>query len=149
MKNDRYNQLILSELKRDGRISNADLADKVGLSTSACLRRVQELERLGVIKGYRAVFDKSKLGITFVAYVIVGLDDHSKQAQQAFEETITQSQEVVECHNVTGAFEYLLRVETADLVAYKKFHTDVLGLSPHIRSINTQVVMDTSKDERA
>jgi DNA-binding Lrp family transcriptional regulator len=149
MKKDRYNDSILSVLKEDGRISNAELADRVGLSTSACLRRVQELERLGVIKGYRAVFDKTLLGKGFVAYVIVGLDDHSKQAQQAFEQFITQAEQVVECHNVTGAFEYLLRIEAADLVSYKKFHSDVLGMAPHVRSINTQVVMDTSKDERA
>lgn len=148
MKKDRYNEHILSVLKKDGRISNAELADKVGLSTSACLRRVQELERLGVIKGYRAVFDKPKLGKTFTAYVVVGLSDHSKQAQKEFEETIIQSSDVVECHNVTGAFEYLLRVETVDLSAYKRFHADVLGMAPHVRSINTHVVMETNKDER-
>ena len=148
MKSDRYNDLILSELKKNGRISNAELAEKVGLSTSACLRRVQELERLGVIKGYRAVFDKPKLGKSFFAYVAVGLSDHSQQAQYEFEQIITQSDDVVEGHNVTGVFEYLLRVETEDLKAYKKFHSDVLGVAPYVQSINTHVVMETNKDER-
>jgi len=149
MKQDRYNNRILQNLSSDGRITNAELAEIVGLSPSACLRRVQELERQGVIKGYRAVFDKPLLGVGFVAYVMVGLKDHSKSAQQAFEENISKSDDVVECHNVTGTFEYLLRVETRDLAAYKEFHADVLGITPYVQSINTHVVMETAKDKRA
>ena len=102
---------MLQELQKDGRISNAELAGKVGLSASACLRRVQELERSGVISGYRAVMDPAKLGIGFTAYISVGLSDHSKRSQLAFEKAITRSQEVTECHNITGSVEYLLRVE--------------------------------------
>lgn len=147
-KNDEINQHILQELSRDGRISNLELAERVGLSPSACLRRVQELEREGIIAGYRAVLDRSKLGIGFVAYVTVGLNQHTKAAQEAFEKAISRAPEVIECHNITGTIEYLLRVEAADLVAYKTFHTDVLGVLPQVHSITSYVVMGSPKDKR-
>ena len=81
IKIDTIGRKILHELSSDGRISNLELADRVGLSPSACLRRVQELERSGVIKGYRAVIDPAKLGLTFQAYVTVGLSSHTKKSQ--------------------------------------------------------------------
>jgi len=148
-KNDAINDRILHELTRDGRISNIELADRVGLSPSACLRRVQELERSGVIKGYRAVLDPTAMGIGFVAYIAVGLKDLTKAGQEGFERSISRSPEVVECHNVTGSVEYLLRVEAADLAAYKLFHTDVLGVLPQVASLTTYVVMGSPKDLRA
>lgn len=146
---DKFNERILRELQKDGRITNSELADRIGLSASACLRRVQDLEKTGIIKGYRAVVDQVKLGKGFVAYVIVGLKTHSKEAQQTFEQAIIQSEEVVECHNVTGSFEYILRVESEDLATYKNFHTDVLGDLPQVATILTNVVMDSPKDVRA
>ena len=146
---DETNAAILRILRREGRISNLDLAERVGLSPSACLRRVQELEREGVIKGYRAIIDPAKLGLGFVAYVTVGLNSHTKTVQEAFERAIGRSPEVRECHNVTGTVEYLLRVEAADLADYKHWHTEVLGVLPQVQSITTFVVMDSSKDERA
>jgi Lrp/AsnC family transcriptional regulator, leucine-responsive regulatory protein len=146
---DDINTAILRGLLRDGRMSNIDLAERVGLSPSACLRRVQELERAGVIKGYRAVIDPAKVGIGFVAYVTVGLNSHTKAAQEAFERAIARAPEVRECHNVTGTVEYLLRVEVGDLADYKHWHTDVLGVLPQVQAITTFVVMDSPKDERA
>ena len=110
---DDINDRILHELARDARISNAELATRVGLSPSACLRRVQDLERSGVITGYRAVLNRPALGVGF-----------------------------------TGAVEYLLRVEVADLAAYKAFHTDLLGTLPHVAALTTYVVMGSPKDER-
>lgn len=136
---------ILSE---DGRISNLALAERVGLSPSACLRRVQDLEKAGIISGYRAVLNPAAMGIGFVAYMSVGLSEHTKAAQTGFERAVSSAPEVVECHNVTGTVEYLLRVECADLVSYKQFHTDVLGQLPHVRSITTYVVMGSPKDRR-
>lgn len=118
-------------------------------SPSACLRRVQELERSGVIKGYRAVLDPAKTGIGFVAYVTVGLNVHTKAAQEAFERAVSRAAEVRECHNITGTVEYLLRIEAADLAAYKHWHTEVLGVLPQVQSITTFVVMDSPKDDRA
>lgn len=147
-KMDIYNDRILLALAKDGRISNAELADRIGLSPSACLRRVQELESTGVIKGYRATLNRKLLGNHFVAYVSVGLKSHSKSSQQAFEAAVQDAKEVRECHNVTGSFEYLLRVETADIETFKVFHTDVIGSIPQVNTISTHVVMESSKDER-
>jgi Lrp/AsnC family transcriptional regulator, leucine-responsive regulatory protein len=145
---DAINERILRALVRDGRISNLDLAAQVGLSPSACLRRVQELERTGVIKGYRAVLDPAQTGAGFVAYMAVGLSQHTKAAQEAFERAVARAPEVREVHNVTGTVEYLLRVEAADLAAYKHFHTEVLGVIPQVNAITTYVVMGSPKDTR-
>ncbi len=145
---DRYNNSILRELQSNGRISNIELADRVGLSPSACLRRVQELEKSGVIKGYRAVIDHEVMGMGFTAYLAIGLADHTMPSQVAFEKAMQNAVEVRECHNITGTIEYLLRVEVADIAAYKAFHADVLGALPQVNSITTYVVMDSPKNER-
>lgn len=146
---DKFNTRILHELEANGRISNTDLAGRIGLSPSACLRRVQELERSGIIKRYRAVLDNEKLGLGFVAYIAIGLSDHTLKSQQSFEAAMRAAPEVRECHNTTGAIEYLLRVEVTDIAAYKQFHVDVLGGLTQIDSVTTYVVMDTPKDDRA
>ncbi|MDA7428363.1 Lrp/AsnC family transcriptional regulator [Primorskyibacter aestuariivivens] len=146
---DQIDDMIVRELSRDGRITNIELADRVGLSPSACLRRVAALERDAVIEGYRAVVNRAKTGRGFVAYIGVGLSDHSKASQEAFERSISRAPEVLECHNITGSIEYLLRVECADLAAYKVFHTDVLGTLAQVNSITSYVVMGSPKDERA
>ncbi|WP_299793386.1 Lrp/AsnC family transcriptional regulator [uncultured Marivita sp.] len=146
---DQIDRQILRVLMQDGRISNLALADRVGLSPSACLRRVSALERSGVITGYRAVLSPEKTGVGFVAYVTVGLSQHTKAAQEAFERAISRSPEVKECHNITGSVEYLLRVEAADLAAYKHFHTEVLGVLPQVNAITSYVVMGSPKDDRA
>jgi hypothetical protein len=103
----------------------------------------------GAIKGYRAVLDPDKLGLGFIAYIAVGLSEHTKRAQTAFEQAIQAAPEVRECHNITGSVEYLLRVEAPDLRAYKRFHTDTLGSLPQVATITTYVVMGSPKDERA
>lgn len=146
---DQIDHQILRELRQNGRISNTALATRVGLSPSACLRRTQELERTDTITGYRAVIDPVKLGLGFTAYVTVGLSVHTKEAQEAFERSIATAPEVRECHNITGSIEYILRVEAADLAAYKHFHTNVLGTLPQVNSITSYVVMGSPKDDRA
>jgi DNA-binding Lrp family transcriptional regulator len=146
---DEISSRILRELSRNGRLTNLELADRVGLSPSACLRRVQDLERSGIITGYRALIDPGKTGIGFTAFVTVGLSLHTKAAQEAFERAMARAPEVTECHNVTGTIEYILRVECADLAAYKHFHTDVLGTVPEVAAITTHVVMGSTKDSRA
>lgn len=146
---DHIDENILRELTRDGRISNLDLAEEVGLSASACLRRVAALEKKGVIQGYRAVLNRPAMGVGFVAFAAIGLNSHTKASQQAFERAMAIAPEVVECHNITGAVEYLLRIEVADLPAYKSFHTDVVGTLPQVASITSYVVMGSPKDLRA
>lgn len=140
---------ILRALLRDGRITNQALSETVGLSPSATLRRVQAMEAMGLIKGYRAVIDPEKAGIGFTAYIAVGLNDHTKAGQDAFERAVARAPEVRECHNITGAVEYLLRVEARDLIAYKHFHTEVLGVLPQVARLTTYVVIGSPKDDRA
>jgi Lrp/AsnC family leucine-responsive transcriptional regulator len=112
------------------------------------LRRTAALEKDGVIRGYRALLSPDKTGIGFTAYITVGLSQHTKPAQEAFEHAMEAAPQVRECHNITGPVEYLLRVEVADLSAYKHFHTDVLGALPQVRTLTSYVVMGSPKDER-
>ncbi len=149
METDRISDQILQILQSDGRISNLELAAKVGLSPSACLRRVQDMERRGIITGYRAIISAEAREIGFVAYVTIGLSRHSNEAQKAFERACRAAPQVRECHGITGTVEYLLRIECRDLPAYKQFHTDVLGAFPQIATITTHVVMNSPKDDRA
>ncbi|MEO0495844.1 MAG: Lrp/AsnC family transcriptional regulator [Pseudomonadota bacterium] len=141
-------QKILQILLSDGRVSNAALADRVGLSPSACLRRVQQLEQRGIILGYRAVVDSKATGGGVTVMVGVGLARHLKEDQEAFEKAMTAAPEVRECHNVSGTIEYMLRVEVTDLESYKAFHTDVLGVVPQVASITSYFVMSSPKDLR-
>ena len=91
---------------------------------------------------------RARLGAGFRAYVSVGLSSHTKASQEAFEKAVALAPEVVECHNVTGSIEYLLRIEVADIEAYKSFHTDVLGTLPTVSAITTFVVLGSPKDDR-
>ncbi len=146
---DQINRNILHELESDARISNIDLAGKVGLSPSACLRRVQELARTGVIQGYRAVINPAVRGAEITVFVLVALSEHLKKDAAAFERTMERSAMVRECHNVTGSVEYLLRVEVPDQKAYKTFHADVLGTESQVHSITSYICLVSPKDERA
>ena len=146
---DRINLNILHELEADARISNIDLANKVGLSPSACLRRVQELERSEIIQGYRAIINPAVRGAEITVFVLVGLSEHLKKDAAAFERAMERSAMVRECHNVTGSVEYLLRVEVPDLHAYKTFHADVLGTQSQVHSITSYICLASTKDERA
>ena len=149
MEIDGINERILRELSKDGRVSNAELADRVNLSPSACLRRVQELERVGVIQGYRAVIDPEAMGRSFIAYIAVGLSNHSKSSQLGFERAMLLAPQVRECHNITGTIEYMLRIEVRDIAAYKLFHTETLGTVANVNTIISYIVLESPKNERA
>lgn len=145
---DRIGERIVKALSLEGRLSNVELAEKVGLSPSACSRRVAELERSGAILGYRAVIAPEARRGGFTVLVAVGLSEHTKAAQEAFERAVGRAWQVRECHNITGAVEYMLRVEVPDLAAYRAFHAEVLGVIPQVRQLTSYVVMASSKDER-
>ncbi len=145
---DSINHQILQELETDGRVSNTDLASRVGLSPSACLRRVQDLERRGIIKGYRAVTDRKALGGAVTVFVMVGLNAHLKKDAKAFERAMASAPEVREVHNITGSVEYLLRVEVESLESYKDFHANTLGVIPQVSSITSHIALASPKDLR-
>jgi DNA-binding Lrp family transcriptional regulator len=146
---DNLDAKILHNLEKDGRISNTNLAERVGLSPSACLRRVQDLERRNIIKGYRAIIDRSQMGGSIVVFVSVGLSDHRANAARDFELAMMAASEVRECHNITGAIEYLLRIEVSSLDAYKRFHSEILGARKEVISITSHICLGSAKDERA
>jgi len=115
---------ILESLQRDGRLSNADLAEKVGLSASPCWRRVKALEEGRVIKGYVALIDAKAVGLPVSVFMSVSLTTQVQSALQRFEKAVQQRPEVMECYLMTGDSDYLLRVVVPDLEAYERFVMD-------------------------
>ena len=106
------------------------------------------LSTLCIITGYRAVINRKAFGGSLLLFVTVGLSRHQRADQDLFEKTVALAPEVRECHTVTGTFEYILRIEVADVEAYKNFHEAVLGKIPQVGSITTYIAIDTTKDER-
>src|SRR6476661_10800663 len=116
---DEVDRSILAVLDKDGRISNTELAERVGLSPSPCLRRVRRLERTGVIRGYRAVIDPAAVGRSLRVLVGVRLVRHARTDVVAFEHAVVTLPEVLHTYHVVGNFDYILQVEVADLPAYE------------------------------
>jgi Lrp/AsnC family leucine-responsive transcriptional regulator len=120
MQFDRYDLQILNILQQDGRISNQDLADRIGLSASPCLRRVKALEEAGLIKGYHAVLDAKKLGLSLLALIHISMDQHTPERFSNFEMMIAEIPEVLECLLITGqSADYQLKVIVKDMDAYQ------------------------------
>lgn len=145
---DPIDRSILAVLADDGRISNADLAARVGLSPSPCLRRVRRLEEDGTIRGYRATIDPAAIGHGLRVFVGVRLARHSRAEVQAFEKAVIALAEVVAVHHVTGNFDYLIHVEVADLAAYEHFHAARLADLPGVAAVNSYVTMKTLEPPR-
>lgn len=145
---DRIDLLMLSELQRAGRQTNAELAERVNLSPSACLRRVQRLEREGVISGYRALLDPERLGLGLHAFVRVQLDHHDSVAIAAFGDFVNQWDEVVACHALTGDMDYLLHVAVRDLEHFSRFLLDRLLAQAGVDDVNSSFVLRTVKADR-
>ncbi len=128
-------------MQLDGRLSNRDLAEKINLSESPCLRRLRLLEKSGAISHYAAVLDEAVLGLTFSAWVQITLDRQANNTVERFETAIEGVPEVMDMYLVTGSFDYLLRVVTADLAAFEKLVRDVLLRMPYVAHLQTNVVM--------
>jgi Lrp/AsnC family leucine-responsive transcriptional regulator len=140
---DDVDRAILAVLEEDGRISNADLAARVGLSPSPCLRRVRRLEEAGVIRGYRALVDPAAVGRGLRVFAGVRLVRHARADVVAFERAVVALHEVVYTHHVTGNYDYLLQVEVADLPAYEDFHANRLASLPGVAMVSSYVTMKT------
>lgn len=136
---------ILRVLQQDCRLSNAQLAERVGLSPSACWRRVRTLEEEGVIAGYAAAVGPDRAGLEFHAIVHVRLARHDREAVQRVMTELTVRPEVVECYATTGQYDYHLRVLCADMTAYRHFLDDFLFRLPAIESAQTNVVLESIK----
>ena len=138
---DRIDLLLLAELQRDGRVANAELAERVHLSASACLRRVQRLERDGVIAGYRAELDPDRLGLGLHAFVRVQLRQHDPQTVEAFARSVNEWDEVVACNALTGDMDYLLQVMVRDLDHFSRFLLDRLLGQAGVEDVNSSFVL--------
>ena len=139
---------ILSALQEDGRLSNQDLADRVGLSPSPCLRRVRVLEKDGVIARYTAIVSPEKVGLPLTVFVQIRLARHDGDTVRAFEDRILGMDEVLSCHLMTGDSDYLLNIVTENLQSYERFMRDKLHAIPGIGAIETSFAFGVIKDSR-
>ena len=142
---DEIDTRILTALQENGRLSNVELASRVGLSASACLRRVQALETDGFIHGYSARLDPKKLGLGIVAFVQVQIAQDDESATQAFRARMHEMPEVVDCFAVTGNFDYVLKVVAPDLETYENFAMKRLLKTPGVREVRSSFVLDSVK----
>lgn len=144
---DDVDRAILAVLEKDGRINNAELAARVGLSPSPCLRRVRRLEETGVIRGYQALIEPAALDRGLRVFAGIRLVRHARADVVAFEQAVIRLSEVVHSHHVTGNYDYLLQVEVADLAAYEDFHANRLASLPGVAVVNSYVTMKTLSAE--
>ena len=145
---DRIDLAVLAELQGDGRISNADLAERVRLSPSACLRRVQRLEAAGIVAGYAALLDPTRLGLGLQAFVRVQLARHDAETIAAFSQRVNEWDEVAACHALTGDMDYLLHVIVQDLDHFSRFLLDRLLSGNFVADVNSSFVLRSVKQTR-
>lgn len=136
---------ILSELQWNGRITNVELAKRVGISAPPCLRRVRNLEERGLIQGYHARLDHKLLGVGVLAYAMVGLSSQAEADLQAFIEMIEAMPEVVECHMLSGEIDFILKCQTPDLESFQNFIINVLTAVPNVDSVKTSLTIKQCK----
>lgn len=136
---------ILAHLQSDATISNAELAKQIALSPSACLGRTKRLKESGIIKRYTAVVDEQKIGLEMVAYVFVTLDPHDRQTTEAFLASIREISNVMECYNISGVYDYLLKIICPTIKEYRNFLIDTLIEVPGVGKVETSVVLSTEK----
>jgi DNA-binding Lrp family transcriptional regulator len=145
---DAVDRKILALLQQDGRLTVTELAARVGLSVSPCHRRLRELERSGVIRGYRAVVDADAVGLRFQALVFVTMRQEDRDTLLGFEDAVAAVPEVVQAQRLFGDPDYLLRILTADLAAYQRLEDDVLSALPGVQRLNSTLVMKQIVNDR-
>lgn len=142
---DAMDRAIIAELERDGRLTNVELAHRVGLTTGPCLRRVQRLEADGVIRGYRAVIDPTAVGRAFEVLLDVNLESQDAETTERFEQTLTRAEEVIELRRLFSTPDFFVRVAVADLTAYEAFLTQHVMTIPRVKNVTSHFTMKTIK----
>jgi len=142
---DRLDRRILDELQADARISNQELAKRVGLSPAPCWRRLRRLERDGLIVAHVTLLNAPAVGLPIQAYAMVSLENHHPESVRQFDQMIADRPEVLECHSLSGTNDYLLRIVAASIEAYEKFMSTHLLQLRAVRSVNTSFVLRTKK----
>ncbi|MDX3909751.1 MAG: Lrp/AsnC family transcriptional regulator [Sphingobium sp.] len=143
---DTIDMQILAELQEDGRMTNVDLARRVGLTAPPCLRRVRALEDNGAIKSYHAVIDPATLGFTITVFAMVSLKSQAEADLKAFEDHVAALPEVRECHMLNGEIDFILKVVARDLQSFQQFLTSKLTPAPNVVSVKTSLTIRTSKN---
>lgn len=139
------NTKILSELQKDCRITNSELAQKVNMSQSPCWRHVKKMEQDGIISGYAAKLDRRKLGLGVLVYVSIEIDSHNEAMSVAFEQQIAAIDEIISCHSVAGGADFMLQVVCRDLDAYTDFSMNIMRRLPGIKSMTTNFALKEVK----
>ncbi len=144
---DSIDRKLLAELQAEGRVTNVDLARRVGLTAPPCLRRVRALEEEGVIRGYHADLNASKLGFAITVFAMVSLRSQAEEDLRAFEEHINLLPEVRECHMLNGEIDFILKIVSRDLQSFQEFLTSKLTPAPNVASVKTSLTIRTAKHE--
>ena len=143
---DRQDLAIIKALQEDGRLTITALAERIGLSKTPCQMLLKRLLESGYITGFVALVDKTKLGLDHVAFVQVTLDSTSSRALNAFNEAVNHIPEVEQCHMTAASFDYLLKVRTKGMAAYRQVLGEQISTLPHVQQTSTFVVMESVKD---
>jgi len=146
---DEIDRKLLRALQKDGRLTATELAEKVGLTTSPCLRRLRMLEGAGIIRGYTALVDQLKIGLPISVFVSIKLDRQSEEAMQRFEAAVRRCPEGLECYLMTGPRDYLLRVVASDLADYERFVKSTLTRIEGIANIESSFALGQVKHSNA
>lgn len=150
MQLDRYDRAMLEVLQQDGRISNQDLADRISLSPSSCLRRLRALEEAGLVLGYRALLDARKLGLTLMALLHISMDRHTPERFAHFEKEVAAIPQVLECLLITGqAADYQLKVVVADMDAYQELLLNRITRITGVSGVHSSFVLRRVVDRTA
>jgi len=136
---------ILRELQKDGRLTNQELAKRVGLSSAPCWRRLKRLEESHVIDNYAALLDPEALGLTVTVYAAVSLDNHHEATVRSFDAVIRERPEVLECYSMSGQYDYLLKVVARNMSDYERFLSGHLLPCPAVRAVSTSFVLKRKK----
>ncbi|RYF17355.1 MAG: Lrp/AsnC family transcriptional regulator [Comamonadaceae bacterium] len=144
---DRHDVLLLSELQRDSRQTVQQLAAAVGLSSTPCWKRVKEMEAAGIIRGYTAVVDREKVGLTLAVLAEVNLTRHNEDDVRRFEEAVAAAPQIVSCHATTGQADYVLKVLVPDIKSYEAFLHDTAFKLPGVTHVRSSVVLKEVKAE--
>jgi Lrp/AsnC family transcriptional regulator, leucine-responsive regulatory protein len=142
---DAIDRRIIAALQRDARLSNVELAARIGLSPSPCLRRVRRLERDGYIEAYRAVLRRDRVGLSFSVFLGVTIEGHANETALAFEEAVRMMPEVVACHLVSGEVDYFLDIVVPDVEHYRQFLVGRLLELPMIKEVRSNIAIQTVK----
>ena len=144
---DSIDRRLLAELQSEGRVTNVDLARRVGLTAPPCLRRVRALEEAGVIRGYHADLDAPSLGFSITVFAMVSLKSQAEEDLRAFEQHIATLPEVRECHMLNGEIDFILKIVSKDLQSFQEFLTSKLTPAPNVASVKTSLTIRTAKNE--